>query len=298
MSSIQIRRFIRNDRDQTTALVNAHIAAVMPNISISVQELLSQLENEPREYIVDPWVDERITLVAEQKNRIVAAAHLLRYRDDEVVSDSYRDAGEIRWLVFWPNEQEAGEALAKTAVAQLKRWNVKQGYADGALPVPGVYGIPEQWPHIREVYQRVGFKNPGRIETIWVARVDTAAPATQAPLTGLTVQRSLGKIGTKFAAMLNGTEIGYVEVDTNLGSSSRMPRQTGWADIANLYVDEAYRRQSIGTWLMKQAFEWLQLGGVDRVIFYTTPDETDQIALLSKLGFQVASNTMRGLTLS
>jgi GNAT superfamily N-acetyltransferase len=28
--------------------------------------------------------------------------------------------------------------------------------ADGDLPVPGVYGVPEQWPHIVSLYQRAG----------------------------------------------------------------------------------------------------------------------------------------------
>jgi len=79
MPSIEVRPFHRGDREQLTALVNAHVAAVVPGISISVNAVLSQLEREPGEFIVDPWVTERVTLVAEQRCRIVAAAHLLRY---------------------------------------------------------------------------------------------------------------------------------------------------------------------------------------------------------------------------
>ncbi len=79
MSSVQVRRFNRHDRDQVTALVNAHISAVVPGVSVSVQALMSQLEGEPGEFIIGPWVDERATLVVEQRGRIVAAAHLLRY---------------------------------------------------------------------------------------------------------------------------------------------------------------------------------------------------------------------------
>ena len=37
MSSIHIRPFVRSDREQLTALVNAHIAAVIPGITVSVQ---------------------------------------------------------------------------------------------------------------------------------------------------------------------------------------------------------------------------------------------------------------------
>src|SRR5713101_9807895 len=98
--SISVRPFQRGDREQLTALVNAHAAAVFPGASISVNAVMSQLEREPGEFIVDPWVSERMTLVAEQRQRVVAAAHLLRYADDARVSESYRDAGEIRWFLY------------------------------------------------------------------------------------------------------------------------------------------------------------------------------------------------------
>jgi ribosomal protein S18 acetylase RimI-like enzyme len=106
------------------------------------------LLREPGEFIVDPWVSERQTLVAEQRQRVVAAAHLLRYGADERVSESYRDSGEIRWFLcwpeapYWPDSAAAGDALAAACVAQLDRWRVSRQYADGALPVLGVYGVP------------------------------------------------------------------------------------------------------------------------------------------------------------
>lgn len=62
----------------------------MPGLSVAVNTVLSQLEREPGEFIVDPWVSERATFVAEQRGRLVAAAHLLRYADDERVGESYR----------------------------------------------------------------------------------------------------------------------------------------------------------------------------------------------------------------
>ena len=99
MSSIEIRPFGRGDREQLTGLVNAHIAAVIPGISVSVNTVMSQLEGEPSEAVVDPWVIERQTLVALERKAIVAAAHLHRYGAGDEVSDSYRDAGSIHWLV-------------------------------------------------------------------------------------------------------------------------------------------------------------------------------------------------------
>jgi hypothetical protein len=80
MSEVQVRSFRRADREQLTALVNAHVQAVVPGVSVSVNTVMSQLERDPGEFIVDPWVAERATLVAEQRHRVVAAAHLLRYR--------------------------------------------------------------------------------------------------------------------------------------------------------------------------------------------------------------------------
>ncbi len=60
-----VRRFDRRDRDQLTELMNLHVAAVIPGVVLSVNTVLSQLEREPGESIVDPWVAERYCLVAE-----------------------------------------------------------------------------------------------------------------------------------------------------------------------------------------------------------------------------------------
>ena len=120
MPSILIRPFHRNDREQVTNLVNAHIGAVLPGVSVSVNAVMSQLEREPGEAIVDPWVNGRITLVAIERERVVAAAHLLRYAAEERVSAFHRNLGEIRWLVCVPQNDEAGDALMSACVDQLE----------------------------------------------------------------------------------------------------------------------------------------------------------------------------------
>lgn len=124
--SIEIRPFRRDDREQVTALVNAHVAAVMPGVSVSVNAVMNQLEREPGEFMVDPWVMERATLVAIERERVVAAAHLRHYAADDRVSESYSDAGEIYWLLCWRNapfwpDTRAGDALAQACVAHLDR---------------------------------------------------------------------------------------------------------------------------------------------------------------------------------
>ncbi len=108
--SAAIRPFERRDGDQLTALANSHVSAVIPGIVLSVNTVLGQLELEPYESIVDPWVAERLRLVAEQDNEIVAATLLHRFRPDDDVSAAYRGAGGIRWLVC---EVDAGEAGAQ-----------------------------------------------------------------------------------------------------------------------------------------------------------------------------------------
>ncbi len=171
MSAIEVRPFRRSDRDQLTQLVNAHAAAVVPGMSASVSTVLSALEGQPGEFIDDPWVSERVTLVACQQGRIAAAAHLLRYFPDERAGGPARDVGEIHWLLFWPeapagnpcwpDAAEAAAALMAACVRRLEDWGVTRQQAGGQLPVRGVYGVPEQWPHISALYQRAGSLTPG-----------------------------------------------------------------------------------------------------------------------------------------
>ncbi|MBW6439568.1 GNAT family N-acetyltransferase [Actinoplanes hulinensis] len=299
--SISVRPFTRGDREQVTGLVNAHIAAVVPGVSVSVQVLLSQLEREPGEFIVDRWARERITLVAEQRGRVVAAAHLIRYGEGPETGEMYRNAGEIRWLVcwpdapYWPDSLAAGDALAVACHAQLRRWGVARSFAEGALPAPGVYGVPEQWPHIRAIYERIGFRDDGRVEAVLLAPVDRLArPA--GPVDGLTTSRTVGINGTRITALLDGAEVGHIEVDTNLDAGPRVSRVGAWAEVGNLWVEPDHRRQRIGTWLLGQAAAWLELGGATRLLDYADVTEEDYTEFLVAAGFTVLTRTTREFT--
>jgi hypothetical protein len=42
---------------------------------VSVSTVLSSLAQQPGEFIEDPWVSDRVTLVAEQRSRIAAGPH-------------------------------------------------------------------------------------------------------------------------------------------------------------------------------------------------------------------------------
>ena len=274
MSSVQVRPFRRSDRDQLTQLVNAHAAAVVPGMSASVNTVLSSLERLPGEFIEDPWVSERVTLVAEQAGRIAAAAHLLRYFPDERAGDDARDAGEICWLLFWPqvpagnaywpDATAAAEALMAACGAQFSGWGVSRQYAGGELPVPGVYGIPEQWPHVAGLYQRAGFSHTGQTEVVYLARVQDLPGLAGVPLEGLTVRRSVGINGCRLSAVLGSEVTGYIEVEI-LDQGERLSRHGGWADVGNLHVVPLLPADTgSGTRLLGQAADWLRLAGVSR----------------------------------
>jgi GNAT superfamily N-acetyltransferase len=313
MSSIEVRPFRRRDRDQLAALVNSHAAAVVPGLGISVSSLLSELERQPGEFLVDPWVSERVTLVAEQSDRIVAAAHLLRYGSDERVGTAYANSGVIHWLVFWPeapagnpywsDASEAAQELMAACLRQLDEWQVPSQSAEGELPVRGVYGVPEQWPHIRALYERAGFVHAGHTEIVYLTRVADLPRPAGPPVDGLTVRRSVGINGTRLSAVLGEEAIGYIEVEI-LEEGERLARHGGWADVGNLHVVERYQRRGVGTWLFGQAAEWLELANVDRLLDYAYVEDTDATgqrydgyrALLAACGFRELTRTRRGWT--
>lgn len=297
MPALHVRPFRRADRDQLTELINAHVAAVVPGVSVSVNTVLSALERQPDEFITDPWVSERVTLVAEQRDHVVAAAHLLRYRADDEVGSEYRDIGEIDWFVrrppasFRPDSDEAADLLMNACLAQLARWNVRARYASGELPAPAVYGLPRNWPHIRALYERAGFRHTGGTEVILIARVADLPPHEPRP--GVTVDRTLGECGTRFTAYANGSALGFVEVDTSLSRPERHTRGVGLADIGNLHIDPSADGQGLERRLLGRAADWLRLCGVDRVLAYEAADDAIMIDRLTSAGFRELTRTDR-----
>jgi hypothetical protein len=225
LMSAEIRAFRRADGEQVTALVNAHVQAVLPGGSLPQNAVMGQLERDAGEFIVDPWVAERRILVAEERGRIVAAALLHRYADEERVGEWYRNSGSIQWLVcwrdasYWPDAAAAGEALVERCVEQLESWNVGALHAGGGLPAPAVYGIPDSWTHIAQLYEHAGFAHTGRVEVILVANIADIPRPTQAPIDGLQARREFGVNGTRFSATRDGHPIGLVEVDSDLTPS-------------------------------------------------------------------------------
>ncbi|MFC8089805.1 GNAT family N-acetyltransferase [Streptomyces sp. NPDC057301] len=298
MPALEVRPFRRADRDQLTELINMHVAAVVPGVSVSVNTVLSALERQPDEFITDPWVGRRVTLVAEQRGHVVAAAHLLRYRADDEVGRSYRDIGEIDWFVcrppasFWPDSDEAADLLMDACLAQLARWNVRARYASGELPAPAVYGLPRTWPHIRALYERAGFRHVGNTEVILIAQV-ADLPAHE-PRSGETVERTLGECGTRFTAYADGHALGFIEVDTSLSRPERQARGTGLADIGNLHTDPTTYGEGLEHRLLGAAADWLRLCGVDRLLAHEGATDDMVIDRLTSAGFRELTRTDRG----
>ncbi|MFF2020884.1 N-acetyltransferase [Streptomyces sp. NPDC058171] len=312
-TSLNVRTFHREDRDQLTDLINAHVAAVVPGAGVSVNTVISSLERRPDEYVLDPWVAERVTLVVEHRRRIVGAAHLLRYRNDPDVGEDFRDAGSLLWSVHLPvepdapaqdresvdgtagDEEQVADLLLSACLAQFTRWHVRVRYADGQLPAPGVYGVPAPWPHISTALERAGFVHTGDTEILLLAALsDLPDPALAPPLPGLTVHRTLGTgLGTRLTARSGADDLGYVELDTSLGRPERHARPGGMADLSDFDLpDDAH--PELFRWLLGQARAWLALCGVDRVLTYAAPDETDDLALLAAGGFRELTRTARG----
>jgi GNAT superfamily N-acetyltransferase len=314
MSGIEVRPFHRRDRDQLTDLVNAHAAAVVPGAGVSVAAMLNHLERDPGEFIADPWVAERATLVAEERGRVTAAAHLLRYGDHDGVAPAYRGGGEIRWLLFWPEGPRgsspwwtagtaAAERLMDACIALLEQWNVSSQSAGGELPVLGVYGVPEQWPHVSALLERAGFVHEGHTELVYLARVGDLPRLASPPVAGLESRRAVGLNGTRLSAVLDGEVIGYIEVEIR-DDGERLSRQAGWADVGNLHVSDGFRRHKVATWLLGRAADWLELAGVDRLLDYSYSEGADATgqtyddyrAFLNALPFRLLTTTRRGWT--
>lgn len=293
----EIRPFLRHDRDQLTDLVNAHVKAVIPGCSVPVATLLSQMERDPGEYIVDPWVIERETWVAIEDDRLVAAVHLHRYGNEPSVGSALRSAAGINWLVCWPSNLDAGSDLMRLALQRLDRWKPRVTVLDMSLPAPLVYGLHDAWPHLAVLAREAGFSDAdGRTELQFVIALDQIDPPGDGPVTGLSVRRRLHVFGAAFAAMLNGREIGLLEVDDDFTRHGSMLRNDGWADISNLCVEPEHRGVGVASWLLRHAGVWLRMGASRNLVSYLGEDELESPLHAWHLtnGFTELNRTRRG----
>ncbi len=288
-----IRRFDRRDRDQLTDLMNLHVAAVIPGVVLSVNTVLSQLEREPGESIVDPWVAERYCLVAELEHRIVAAALLHRFRADADVGHSYRGMGDVRWMVCHIDAIGEGRALLAAVMEQMRRWDVTTVGFDCALPAPGCYGIPDSMPHLRALLTEAGFGEPTRREFVLAAHCDDLL---RADLDGATIVRTVGTLGVRFSLSADEDIRGYIEVCQPGADLARNSVATHWADVGNLILADGAAPAAVIPVLLSVAARWLLLGGITRLIDYWAADvdPTSYLTELQRAGFQTLVRNERG----
>ena len=259
-------------------LVNLHLEAVVPGWAITEAVLARHLERDDTEYVTDPWVVERATICAADGYRVLAAIHILRYGDGPDVGDEFHDLGEIGWLLFLPTADQAAGALLAAARDQMSAWQVTRQHGWGAgLPVGPFGGVPDTWPHVAAALETAGYRpSPERRAALYGGRLDGVAAPGDPPLPKLTARREVGRFGTRFAATLDGKQVGHCEAASDLTRGGALPALRGWAELAEIEIAEPWRNRGIGAWLVRRAVAWLRLGGCDRVIL--SVDAADETA--------------------
>ncbi|MDE0555082.1 MAG: hypothetical protein OXI24_12740, partial [Candidatus Poribacteria bacterium] len=190
---VQIAPLDRFHLPQVMDLVNSHLSTVIPGWSLTPDYFWEHLKRNPREAIVDPWVVERKSIVGIVKDRVCAAAHLLRYGDDT----RWRGVGEIDWILFWPGEREAGEVIMTECRRQMNAWQVLDERISGTLPVHTCVGIPKVWPHIADLIERFGYSSNREVDsTVYGGTLNEISSPGEPPVRGVTIHRDVGKFGT------------------------------------------------------------------------------------------------------
>jgi GNAT superfamily N-acetyltransferase len=281
--------------DQLAELVNIHLSSAMPGWTLPAALLAARLERNPGEYVVDPWVRERRTLVALERERVVAAAHLHRYGDEETVGPDYRGAAELVWLVAWPGHSGPGSELLAAALQVAEEWTRRpvQGPAGlGGLYVPGLGGVPDAWPHVAALLRAAGMRaDPALTERLYGGRLDGVPAPGEPPVAGLVVRRCVADLATRFAAELDERPAGAFDVASGIGAHLR-----NWADAWSLHVEPALRGRGIGSWLVAHAVEWLRLAGCDRIVLSVTLEDEAAGAgrFYERLGWRPLATVERG----
>ncbi len=248
-SSPAVRTFRRSDRHQLTDLVNRHAAAVLPGVSTSVNTVLSSLEARPDEYVVDPWVAERLTLVTEHHGRVVAAAHLHRYRDEPDVGPTTGEPRSSNGSCTTPATASAPGPPAppprrRRTSCSPRAWRPPRGGRHAGFrptehfPARGCTASPLSG---RMSAQRWS----GRGSCIRAPRrcccsprcADRPTPVSRPGGNALTLLRTLGSLGTRFTAFDGDRVLGHLELDTTVDRPERVGRGAGLAELADVEVD-------------------------------------------------------------
>jgi hypothetical protein len=80
------------------------------------------------------------------------------------------------------DDADVADALAAAALTDLRRRGVTRIVANGCLPVPGVHGVPDRWPHVEAALLRAGFVVGERAEAVLAASTDDLPRGGPPPL--------------------------------------------------------------------------------------------------------------------
>jgi hypothetical protein len=273
-------------------LLSAHAGCVLPGAAVFPAAIESRLRRDPGEYVLDPWVEHRETLVAIEDARVVAATQLWRFADDPGVSDSYRGAAELRWLCFWPpNRQAAGELLEEA----IQRAGPRRLYLSGDLPGVLVYGIPDAWTHVEELARSRGFVFDDRTELLLVARLsDLGGP--ESPFAGCSLKCSVWSGDPVLLAERRDQAPLRMEFAVEPSDWGRVPTLQRAGALWGPFTEQGELDRSLARWLWLEAFEWLRLAGCERVIAALVEDEP-AVEQAEALGLRRVARLRRGWTL-
>lgn len=293
---------------QLRELVNAHLGLVAPGWALTDAFIAARLQRNPAQAITDPWVSERVTLGALQPHgggrRLVAAAHLLRYGAGPAVGPAYAGTGEIAWFLAWPDAAPTAAALLAAAHTQMRTWGIARSSAwNTGLPVGPFVGTPDVWPHIAAALATAGYHAGSADEVVLGGRLSAVPPAGAPPLPGLSLERRVASglwasHEMRFAALLNGREVGAGEVALDLTEGGALPALRRWAWLTDLQVEEPWRRQGIGAWLVAQMVVWARLVGRSRLLLATMADNVGAIRFYQRLGWERLVHEQTGWTRS
>ncbi len=286
---------------QLRQLLNAHLGLLAPGWALTEDYIASHLQQNPGQAIVDPWVSERKTLCALEGERLVAAAHLLRYSRGSEVGPTYAGAADIAWCVAWAEAERAASALLAAATRQMHAWGAANEYAwDAGLPVGPFVGVPDVWPHIAAALTAAGFQpTAGNEEVVLGGALDAMPAAGDPPLPALVLQRRLttgpwASREMRFTALLDGQQVGKCEVALDLTDGGALPALRDWAQLTELAVAEPWRNQGIGAWLVRHAVAWLRLGRRSRLLVAAMADNAGAIRFYRRCGWEVLVRERKG----
>lgn len=260
--------------DELQRLINCHLDRVVAGWRLPAEVIAGSLEPPSDDHGPDPWVTDRHTLCALEDDRLVGAAHVVRYGPGPEVGSGYRDAAELAWLLFWPEAQAAAQPLVGAARDQVAEWGASHLYAcDTSLPVPVISGVPESWPHVSAALLRSGFRPlPAYESVIYGGRLPDPGD-DDPPIPGLQMRAAADEPGHRFLAELGGAEVGFLDWTPDLSFGGTLPALAGWAHLTSVAVREEWRGRGIGPWLVRRTVPFLRMVGARRVVAAMTAAE-------------------------